>query len=156
MALKRSDILPHDTAADAPPRRAAWWSTLKSNGPLPVLLLLLIPLASLIESREFGAYNQRIVMLIGFNVVLAVSLQLINGFSGQFSLGHAGFMAVGAYLAAYPAITHSKRLADPAGSLLFFLALLVVVAVAGAVLYGLFVLLRLTRRAHSSLPAILL
>ena len=34
------------------------------------------------------------------NVVLAVSLNMVNGFTGQFSLGHAGFMAVGAYTAA--------------------------------------------------------
>ena len=31
------------------------------------------------------------------NIILAVSLNLVNGFTGQFSLGHAGFMAVGAY-----------------------------------------------------------
>ena len=37
---------------------------------------------------------------IGINVILAVSLNLINGYTGQFSLGHAGFMAVGAYTAA--------------------------------------------------------
>src|SRR5690606_13048523 len=34
------------------------------------------------------------------NVILAVSLNLVNGYTGQFSLGHAGFMAVGAYLSA--------------------------------------------------------
>ncbi len=39
-------------------------------------------------------------MLIGINVVLAVSLNLVNGFTGQFSIGHAGFMAVGAYASA--------------------------------------------------------
>jgi branched-chain amino acid transport system permease protein len=37
---------------------------------------------------------------IGINVILAVSLNVVNGFTGQFSLGHAGFMAVGAYTAA--------------------------------------------------------
>lgn len=37
---------------------------------------------------------------IGVNIILAVSLNLINGYTGQFSLGHAGFMAVGAYTAA--------------------------------------------------------
>jgi branched-chain amino acid transport system permease protein len=137
-------------------RNTAWWRTLKSNGPLPILLLLLIPLGMLVESRGFGAYNQRIVMLIGFNIVLAVSLQLINGFSGQFSLGHAGFMAVGAYLAAYPALNHSQRLSNPAQSMLFFLALMVVTAVAAAVLYVAFVLLRRTRKLHSTLPPLLL
>lgn len=37
---------------------------------------------------------------IGISIILAVSLNLINGYTGQFSLGHAGFMAVGAYTAA--------------------------------------------------------
>jgi branched-chain amino acid transport system permease protein len=37
---------------------------------------------------------------IGVNIILAVSLNLINGYTGQFSLGHAGFMSVGAYTAA--------------------------------------------------------
>jgi branched-chain amino acid transport system permease protein len=41
-----------------------------------------------------------LVVSIGVNVVLAVSLNVVNGFTGQFSLGHAGFMAVGAYTAA--------------------------------------------------------
>jgi len=45
-------------------------------------------------------YAQQILLNIGVNVVLAVSLQLINGYTGQFSLGHAGFMAVGAYASA--------------------------------------------------------
>ncbi len=39
-------------------------------------------------------------MLACINAILAVSLNLVNGLSGQFSLGHAGFMAVGAYTAA--------------------------------------------------------
>ena len=38
-------------------------------------------------------------MDIGINVILAVSLNLVNGFTGQFSIGHAGFMAVGGYVA---------------------------------------------------------
>ena len=37
---------------------------------------------------------------IGISIILAVSLNLINGYTGQFSLGHSGFMAVGAYTAA--------------------------------------------------------
>jgi branched-chain amino acid transport system permease protein len=46
-------------------------------------------------------YIQRIIMLAGINIILAVSLNLINGTTGQFSIGHAGFMAVGAYGTAY-------------------------------------------------------
>ena len=41
-----------------------------------------------------------ILISVGVNVVLAVSLNVVNGFTGQFSLGHAGFMAVGAYTTA--------------------------------------------------------
>ena len=40
------------------------------------------------------------LILLCINIILAVSLNLINGFTGQFSIGHAGFMAVGAYVSA--------------------------------------------------------
>jgi len=45
-------------------------------------------------------YFSQVFMLACINAILAVSLNLVNGLSGQFSLGHAGFMAVGAYTAA--------------------------------------------------------
>ncbi|HEX7076907.1 MAG TPA: branched-chain amino acid ABC transporter permease [Candidatus Eisenbacteria bacterium] len=45
-------------------------------------------------------YYYRILVLCGLNVILALSLNLINGVTGQFSIGHAGFMAVGAYTSA--------------------------------------------------------
>lgn len=47
-----------------------------------------------------GSYEMRIFNLCGIYVILALSLNLINGFVGLFSLGHAGFMAVGAYTCA--------------------------------------------------------
>ncbi len=47
-----------------------------------------------------GAYEQTIIALCGVNIILTVSLNLVNGFTGQFSMGHAGFMAVGAYTSA--------------------------------------------------------
>ena len=47
-----------------------------------------------------GPYPYQIVGLVGINIILAVSLNLINGFTGQFSIGHAGFYAVGAYACA--------------------------------------------------------
>lgn len=56
-------------------------------------------LASLFESR-LNPYYFQILIYIGINIILASSLNLINGFAGQFSLGHAGFMAVGAYTSA--------------------------------------------------------
>jgi branched-chain amino acid transport system permease protein len=41
---------------------------------------------------------QLILMYVGINIILASSLNLINGYMGEFSVGHAGFMAIGAYL----------------------------------------------------------
>jgi len=61
--------------------------------------LVLCWLVTLAE-RQFNQYWLYILYDIGINILLAVSLNLINGFTGQFSLGHAGFMAVGAYTAA--------------------------------------------------------
>ncbi|MGZ4133843.1 MAG: branched-chain amino acid ABC transporter permease [Tumebacillaceae bacterium] len=40
------------------------------------------------------------LVLMGINIILAVSLNLINGYTGQFSIGHAGFMSIGAYVSA--------------------------------------------------------
>lgn len=45
-------------------------------------------------------YVRRIIVLLGINIILVVSLNLSNGFTGVFSLGHVGFMAIGAYAAA--------------------------------------------------------
>ena len=45
-----------------------------------------------------GSFWKLNITLIGVNIILAASLNLINGYTGQFSLGHAGFMAVGAYI----------------------------------------------------------
>lgn len=49
--------------------------------------------------KHFNSYWLFISYDIGVNIILAASLNLINGYTGQFSLGHAGFMAVGAYTA---------------------------------------------------------
>lgn len=51
-------------------------------------------------SAQFNRYYLGVAIDIGINIILAVSLNLINGHTGQFSLGHAGFMAVGAYASA--------------------------------------------------------
>ncbi len=45
-------------------------------------------------------YYQRIVLDVGIAIVLAVSLNIVNGMTGQFSIGHAGFMTLGGYSAA--------------------------------------------------------
>ncbi|CUH95795.1 putative membrane protein [Propionispora sp. 2/2-37] len=55
---------------------------------------------ALIMTDQIGPFWQLNIVLICINIILVTSLNLINGFTGQFSIGHAGFMAVGAYLGA--------------------------------------------------------
>ena len=64
------------------------------------LVLALALIISGISEWAFNAYLQQILFYIAINIMLASSLNLVNGFCGQFSLGHAGFMAVGAYTSA--------------------------------------------------------
>jgi branched-chain amino acid transport system permease protein len=61
--------------------------------------ILLSVLASRFSGNLIDAYKLQVVIFIGINIILAVSLNLINGYTGQFSLGHAGFVALGAYAA---------------------------------------------------------
>jgi branched-chain amino acid transport system permease protein len=71
--------------------------------PRPHLYLLaaLLAAAGLSHfSDRIDPYHLDVLTGIGINIILAVSLNLVNGYTGQFSLGHAGFMSVGAYLAA--------------------------------------------------------
>ena len=79
-------------------------------------------------------YFLRILLLAGINVTLAVGLNLINGTTGQFSIGHAGFMAVGAYTAAFAGVQIAPFFGGSAlgHALTFNLALLL-----GGVLAGL-------------------
>jgi branched-chain amino acid transport system permease protein len=58
----------------------------------------------LIPGVRIPPYPLHVLTLAGINIILAVSLNLINGFTGQFSIGHAGFMAIGAYGSAYVAV----------------------------------------------------
>jgi branched-chain amino acid transport system permease protein len=47
-----------------------------------------------------SAYYLQIIILVGINIIMASSLNLITGFTGQLSIGHAAFMSVGAYASA--------------------------------------------------------
>jgi branched-chain amino acid transport system permease protein len=59
-----------------------------------------IALFILMADKTFGPYPLRIFNLCAIYIVLALSLNLTNGFTGMLSLGHAGFMAIGAYTSA--------------------------------------------------------
>jgi branched-chain amino acid transport system permease protein len=73
-------------------------------------------------------------MYVGINVILAASLNLVNGYMGEFSVGHAGFMAVGAYVASMLTIA-----AFPAGLSDWLFPLAVAGGGAGAALVGMVV-----------------
>ena len=109
--------------------RAQWW----------LLGALLVCGAVAWVAPAFDPYFLDVAMTCGINITLAVSLNLINGYTGQFSLGHAGFMAIGAYSAAMLTTTLGPGLLPVLGGqgwLLFALALAaggLVAALAGLV-----------------------
>ena len=65
-----------------------------------LLALVLCGVLSLFVTK-ISPYYYDIIVGVGINIILAASLNLVNGYTGQFSLGHAGFMAVGAYFSSW-------------------------------------------------------
>lgn len=65
-----------------------------------ILIILYFLVQLLINVGIIDSYLLLNITLIGINIILAVSLNLITGFAGQFSLGHAAFMCIGAYASA--------------------------------------------------------
>jgi branched-chain amino acid transport system permease protein len=79
-----------------------------------LIAVLYVVNAMLSSSGFFGIgvddYQGRLLAFIAINIILATSLNLINGFTGQFSIGHAGFMAVGAYSSAFFTVNYGKAI----------------------------------------------
>jgi branched-chain amino acid transport system permease protein len=88
-----------------------------------------------IVRAQNNEFTTRLVVLAGLYVTLAVSLNLINGITGQFSIGHAAFYQVGAYTAGYVAIILNNN--PPMGAvpwvILMMFAGAAVAAIAGLV-----------------------
>jgi branched-chain amino acid transport system permease protein len=82
----------------------------------PAIAFLVLLLSGLVIDLGFDAFIQLILIYVMINMILAMSLNLVNGYTGQFSLGHAGFMATGAYTSAFL----STLLPLPSGGLQFF------------------------------------
>ena len=72
----------------------------KDLGILGLCVATFAVLQALISLNFIDPFWELNIILIGINIILAAGLNLINGYTGQFSLGHAGFMAVGAYVSA--------------------------------------------------------
>ncbi len=68
------------------------------------ILSIYLILKLLIGGNVLNRYHISIVIFICINIILATSLNLATGFLGQLALGHAGFMAVGAYVSAITAV----------------------------------------------------
>jgi len=70
-----------------------WW--------FPLVLVAVFPLTIVLpRSGLINPYVNLVLKYVGINIILTVSLNLVNGYMGEFSVGHAGFMAIGAYAAA--------------------------------------------------------
>lgn len=83
-------------------------------GAVVIIAVLYVINATMTAEGLFGVgidnYQARLLVFIAINIILATSLNLINGFTGQFSIGHAGFMAVGAYSSAYFTVTYGRSI----------------------------------------------
>ena len=118
-----------------------WW--LRDLFWLAIFVAALIGLSYGLEAIPIAgiAYYNRILVLMGINITMAVSLNIINGHAGQFSLGHAGFMAVGAYFSSFLTFFYFAPYLNrfPAGREQWLLqnALLVVAVLAGGLLAAL-------------------
>jgi branched-chain amino acid transport system permease protein len=85
---------------------------LKKSLGYPLLCMAIAIAAAPLIDMGFNAYIKLTIIYICVNIILAASLNLVNGFTGQFSLGHAGFMAVGAYTSAVASM-HIQFLPPP-------------------------------------------
>lgn len=87
-----------------------------------IITILIIAVWALVDFLTSGrpailsSFYKLNIILLCINIILVVSLNLINGFTGQFSIGHAGFMAVGAYLSAI--VTEKLLVVDQVASIL--------------------------------------
>ncbi len=74
-----------------------------SKKNIMILAGLILTFAIVYALRNFGiltSFHEITIAMVCINIILGVSLNLITGFTGQLSLGHAGFMAIGAYVCA--------------------------------------------------------
>jgi len=89
---------PAQPLPDTRPSRVRFWMVCAG------VLALAVPLQLLVDAGLFSdvlnPYYLHVLTIIGMNIILVASLNLLNGYLGEFALGHAGFMAVGAYTAA--------------------------------------------------------
>ena len=80
-------------------RPAAWTAAPRAAWPFAVGIVVAAVLYFFVQPA-IGGFGSNVLFFAGVNIILAVSLTAVNGFTGQFSIGHAGFMSLGGYAAA--------------------------------------------------------
>lgn len=105
------------------------WLTKENLTATVLLLVLMFGVQTLYSAELISPFVMLNLIIIAINIILAVSLNLVVGFTGQFSIGHAGFMALGAYASAIMTLNFNAP---------FIVSLLVgaVVAGIGGILIG--------------------
>ncbi len=112
-----------------------WENIVRRRWLMPVIVAIGFLLSFLIpQFNLINPYLQLIVMYIGINIILTISLNLVNGYMGEFSVGHAGFMAVGAYISALLTMN-----VHPGKPVCWLFPLTVILGGIGAALIGLLV-----------------
>jgi len=110
---------------------------MKFNRNLKLLFYCLIFYIIIFLLNRFNIMNDYILHIINLSlvyVILTVSLNLINGFTGQFSIGHMGFAAVGAYISGIlTTLVWKINPSNPFNYLLFFVALIIGSIAAGVI-----------------------
>ncbi|HDG61707.1 MAG TPA: branched-chain amino acid ABC transporter permease, partial [Thermotoga sp.] len=81
----------------------------KANFFLTVIFVIFVIFLLHLANVYMNAYQLKILNLMAIYGIMAVSLNLINGITGIFSLGHAGFILVGAYTAALLTLTPEQK-----------------------------------------------
>lgn len=99
---------------------------LKANSECIIIPLLFVTLYMLQREKVLNNYAMQVIMLSGINIMMTQSLNIINGMTGQSSLGQAGFMSVGAYASAYVTaiLLDVNAMSAPAQTGVFLLATL--------------------------------
>ena len=73
---------------------------IKTIYPAAIVVLIYVLVTVLRAAGIMNGYYNQVLMFAGINIMMTASLNLINGFTGQVCIGHAGFMSLGAYGAA--------------------------------------------------------
>ena len=91
----------HEILLTDPPRvhPPAWTLVPRAMWPVVVSVIVAVLMYAVV-APHVGGFGADLLSNCGIAIVMAVSLTVVNGFTGQFSIGHAGFMSVGGYVAA--------------------------------------------------------